>query len=356
MILTRAPLRLSLAGGGTDLEAYYGRHEGFVVSATIDKYFYVFLTRGPSDAVQISSSDYQRFARKRRGESSSEDPLSLAKAILEEFDVQGGISLFLSSEVPPGTGLGSSSTVAVALIKALAAFQGRVLSPAQMAELACTVEIGRLGAPIGKQDQYAAAFGGLNAMTFTREEIHVEPLRVQPGTREELERNLLLFFTGATRSSSGILTEQQAASRNDDGEAVTALHAIKQFALDSKRLLEHGLLQEFGGLLDLSWQQKRRLARGVSNPRIDELYETARRNGALGGKIAGAGGGGFLMLYCEPPSQTRVTDALEAHGLFRLDYRFESGGAMVLVDTDIGEWAMSKGLFGDGERWIPSVA
>lgn len=336
MILARAPLRISLAGGGTDLESYYGQHGGLVLSTSINKYFYVFLTPGRDDGVQISSSDFQMFTRRRRGESAAQDGLRLAKVILEDLGIEGGVSLFLASEVPPGTGLGSSSTVSVALIKALSAYQGRDLTPHQIADLACSIEIERLGAPIGRQDQYAAAFGGLNSIRFESTGTTVEPVHLPPSVRTELESNLLLFFTGATRSANTILAEQREASR--EGPAVTSLHAIKQLAVEARRLLEAGQLSDFGTLLDTSWQEKRRLAKGISNPRIDGLYELARSRGARGGKLAGAGGGGFLMLYCEPDAEGGVTQALEAEGLFRLDYRFENGGAMVLVNTDLGAW------------------
>ena len=339
MILTRAPLRIGLAGGGTDLEAYYGRHGGFVVSTTINKYFYVFLSPGPPDGVQISSSDYRTFSRRRRGEPPLWDgDLGLVKAVLHEFGIEGGISLFLTSEVPPGTGLGSSSAVAVALIKALAAYQGRTVSRDEVAQLACTIEIQRLGSPIGKQDQYAAAFGGLNGITFSAGGVGVEPLSIEPKVRAQLEDNLLLFFLGSTRSANSILAQQQQSSAADDSETVASLHELKAMAIETARLLAQGRLREFGCLMDASWQQKKRLAKGVSNSRIDELYELARAEGALGGKVTGAGGGGFMLLYCEPADQAHVAEVLERRGLFRLDYRFDGAGAMTLTNTEVRPW------------------
>jgi D-glycero-alpha-D-manno-heptose-7-phosphate kinase len=335
VLIARAPVRISLAGGGTDLPVYYRRHGGFVVSTSIDKYFYVFINVISSpDSVQISSSDYRVFDRHRTGEPPLWDgDLALVKAALHEFDISGGISLFLASEVPPGTGLGSSGAVAVALVKALATLGGLSLTPAEVAERACALELVKLRSPIGKQDQYAAALGGLNAIAFSRDGVAVEPLRLSAEVREQLERNLLLFFTGSTRSASAILRRQQQASSEDAGETIVALHAIKAAAEETARCLANGDLRGFAEILAESWEHKKRLAPGVSTCRVDELYDLARRRGALGGKLAGAGGGGFLMLYCEEPRQAAVTRALEAAGLYRMDYRFERGGAQVLMNA-----------------------
>jgi D-glycero-alpha-D-manno-heptose-7-phosphate kinase len=334
MLIARAPVRVSLAGGGTDLPAYYEPHGGFVVSTTINKYFYVFVSRSSPDGVQISSSDYRAFSRHLAGEPPLWDgDLGLVKAALHEFDVEVGVSLFLASEIPPGTGLGSSSAVAVALIKALSTLRGLTLSSLEIAARACVLELDRLRSPIGKQDQYAAACGGLNAMTFSRDAVAVEPLRIAAETREQLQRSLLLFFTGATRSANAILRRQQQASADPEGEAVAALHQIKQAALDTRRCLEKGDARGVGEILADSWEQKKRLASGISNPHIDEIYELARSRGAIGGKLAGAGGGGFLMLYCEDPYRGAVIEALEAAGLFHMVYRFEQGGTQVLMNA-----------------------
>jgi D-glycero-alpha-D-manno-heptose-7-phosphate kinase len=325
---------MSLAGGGTDLPTYYERHGGLVVSATLNKYFYVMVALGRPDSVQISSSDYRAFSRHRAGEQPLWDgDLGLVKAALHEFGIDRGISIFLASEVPPGTGLGSSSTVAVALVKTLATLQDITLEPGEVAELACTLELERLRSPIGKQDQYAAAFGGLNAITFDAARVTVEPMLLPADTRQRLERNLLLFFTGATRKSNAILDEQRRASADDTSDAVAALHAIKQAAAEIRHCLQHGDLRRFGEILAESWEQKKKLARGVSNPRIDELYDLALRYGASGGKLAGAGGGGFLMFYCDEPWQEAVTRALERAGLVRMDFALEHGGAQVLVNA-----------------------
>jgi D-glycero-alpha-D-manno-heptose-7-phosphate kinase len=336
MLIARAPVRISLGGGGTDLEAYYGRYGGCVVSTTIDKYFYVFLNVNQDEELVITSSDYRTFYRHDNNHVLAIDgDLALPKAVLNEFGVQKGVSVFLASEIPPGTGLGSSSTVAVATIKAIATACGLSLSRHQLADLACQIEIDKLSMPIGKQDQYAAAFGGLNFFTFTSEGVSVEPLRVDSETRRRLNQNLLLFFTGSSRDSAKILAEQKGSSEKDDPEVIVALHAVKEMALEVKACLECGDLSRFGELLDLNWRRKKRFASGITNPLIDECYSLALDSGAVGGKITGAGGGGFLMLYCEPEDQAAVTGALEARGLKRMDFRFETDGARVLLNAGL---------------------
>ena len=334
MLLARAPVRISLAGGGTDLPSYYERFGGMVVSAAIDKYFYVFLSPTGDDGVHISSSDFSAFSRW----SASDDPvwdgdLGLPRAVLHEFGIGGGFSIFLASEIPPGTGLGSSSTVAVALTKTISTFLGQRLSPCEIAEHAARIEIEKLGSPIGKHDQYASAFGGLNVFTFEPEGVQVERLRLRPDVRRDLESNLLLFYTGASRSANDVLREQQRATVNGSTDVVDSLHAIKGFAHETREALEEGQLDRFGMILHRSWEAKRRLASGVTNERIDEIYQCARERGALGGKITGAGGGGFLLLYCEPSREPQVRAAMEERELYPMKFRFDDGGAKVLLNS-----------------------
>lgn len=334
MLIARAPVRISLAGGGTDMPSYYREHEGLVVSTSIDRYFYVFVNLNGAESVQITSSDYQMFFRQRRGEPLQWDgDLSLPRAFLHEFGIDCGISLFLASEVPPGTGLGSSSTVSVALAKALSTLGSLNLSNTQLAELASYVEIDKMGMPIGRQDQYAAAFGGLNAIRFTAKGATVEPLNLPIEIEQALDKRLMLFFTGASRSAANILKVQDSATKHKDTDVVASLHSIKAMAERTIDLLQRGDLDAFGELLHESWQAKKRLARGITNPKIDAAYETAREHGAVGGKIAGAGGGGFLLLYCAEDHQEGVSAALEDLGLSRMDFHFERGGAVVLMDA-----------------------
>jgi D-glycero-alpha-D-manno-heptose-7-phosphate kinase len=207
------------------------------------------------------------------------------------------------------------------------------LSNTQLAELASYVEIEKLGMPIGRQDQYAAAFGGLNAIYFGADGVVVEPLNCGSAVEQALEHRIMLFYTGAARSAAGILKDQQEATAQQDEDVIDSLHQIKAMALRTVELLRAGDLDGFGALLDRSWQAKKRLARGVTTPRIDEWYAVAREYGARGGKITGAGGGGFLMLYCEESYQEAVTTALESRGLVRTDFHFERGGAVVLMDA-----------------------
>jgi D-glycero-alpha-D-manno-heptose-7-phosphate kinase len=336
VLIARAPVRISLTGGGTDLPAYYEKFGGVVISTTINKYFYVFLNVCEEDGLQISSSDYRTFYRHNSQEPLLWDgDLRLPRAILSHFGIQRGLSMFLASEIPPGTGLGSSSAVAVAIIKAISTALNRHLSRTDLAELACHIEIEKLGEPIGKQDQYAAAFGGLNWMEFGADGVHVEPLQLPQEVLRALERNLLLFFTGSSRSASQILRRQTESSQRQDPQVIEALHKVKAMAYEVRRAFESGDLQAFGELLHENWEQKKRFAKGVSNPVIDEAYELSLHAGAIGGKITGAGGGGFLMLYCEPEHQDAVTHALESKGLKRMDFRFEQMGARVLMNAGL---------------------
>jgi D-glycero-alpha-D-manno-heptose-7-phosphate kinase len=335
LLIARAPLRVSLAGGGTDLPAYYEPHGGAVLSTTIDKYFYVFLSPSDSDHVQVTSSDYRAFYRKRFDEPSPWDGvLNLPKAVIDHFGTRTGLSVFLASQAPPGTGLGSSSAVAVALIKAMSVLSGEKLSPHQIAELACHIEIDQLGMPIGKQDQYAAAFGGLNFFQFASDGVIAERIDPGPDVMADLDQRLMLFFTGMWHDSGEILKKQRS---NSQSAAVESLDQIKAIAKAMRNDLCRGDLSRVGERMHESWLAKRGLAAGITLPQIDRWYDLARSEGASGGKIAGAGGGGFLLLYCEPEYQERVTKLLGEEGLVQMDFSFESGGAMVIMNNLVGE-------------------
>ncbi|TAK29845.1 MAG: GHMP kinase [Chloroflexota bacterium] len=334
MLIARAPVRISLAGGGTDFPAYFEEHGGLVISTSINRYFYVIVNLNGQESVQITSSDYRTFYRHPAGKPIPWDgDLSLPKAVLHDFGIDRGISVFIASEIPPGTGLASSSAATVALVKALSTACGQHLTKAEVARLACRLEIDKLGAPIGWQDQFAAAFGGLNAIAFSRDGVRVEPLELAAETRTRLEKRLLLFFTHVSRNSATILTEQKAHSEQKVKPVVESLHALKAMALEVRQALESDDLDRVGVILHESWQQKKRLAQGISNARIDGAYETALANGAIGGKITGAGGGGFLLVYCREEHQSRVVESLESLGLRRMDFRFEASGAKVLTNA-----------------------
>jgi D-glycero-alpha-D-manno-heptose-7-phosphate kinase len=331
VLIARAPVRISFGGGGTDLPAYYEEHGGLVVSTTISYYTYTILTPGWSDGVQIISADYRAICQRPTCEDLIWDgDLTLPKAVTYYFKIRGGLTIFMASQVPPGTGLGSSSSAAVSMIKALAFWCGLDLGPAEVAELACHIEIGKMKMPIGKQDQYAAAFGGLNCIRFSRGGVAVEPLRISPETHAALDRGLMLFFTGTSRESSTILRRQEKASREGDERTMDRLDTIKALGLEIRKALEKGDLAAFGELLHQSWMNKREVTNGITNPFLDQCYQVARENGALGGKVTGAGGGGFMMLYCPQNQQAAVTEALTALGLQRRLFKLEKGGVQVM--------------------------
>ena len=327
-------MRISFGGGGTDLEAYYAKYGGLVISSAINKYFYAVITTDESDDLQVISADYRSlFRHSPYNDLFWDGDLALPKAILHHFGIRRGINLFVASEVPPGTGLGSSSAAAVTMVRAISTLVEQPLTKQQVAELASYIEIGKMGMPIGKQDQYASAFGGLNKITFSNEGVTVEPLHIDLDVRKTLERRLMLFFTGSSRESTSILKHQRKSTQDRDEVVLQALHNIKRVAVDVQSCLERGDLDEFARLLDYAWQEKRRLAPGLSTGFIDELYTLALEKGASAGKITGAGGGGFLMLYCHEEVQDNVTTALEERGLKRMNFHFDQQGATVLLNV-----------------------
>ncbi|MFL5587624.1 MAG: GHMP kinase [Ktedonobacteraceae bacterium] len=334
MLIARAPMRISFGGGGTDLEAYYARFGGLVISTAINKYFYAIITTDESGDLQVISADYRSlFRHSPYNDLFWNGDLALPKAILHHFGIRRGMNLFVASEVPPGTGLGSSSAAAVTLVRAISTLLEQPMTKPQVAELASSIEISKMGMPIGKQDQYASSFGGLNKITFTSESVSVEPVSMAPDIRQTLERRLMLFFTGSSRESTSILKHQQKSTQDQDEAVLKVLHHIKQVAVDVQACLKQGNLDEYARLLHYSWQEKRRLAPGLSTGFIDECYALALEHGAAGGKITGAGGGGFLMLYCHEQAQDAVTTALEEQGLKRMNFRFDQQGAKVLLNV-----------------------
>lgn len=334
MIVARAPARISFGGGGTDLAAYYERFGGLVVSTAIDCHCTVEVRPTGDRSIRLRSESVGVSQRWRPGERPTvEGRHRLGAAVIERFFNEAmartGADVVIRSKVPHGSGLGSSSTVAVALTTALAAFTGQRLTRSEIAEIACDIEINRLGMPIGRQDQYASAFGGLNVIEFERGGTRVTPLELPQSMLDELDSRVLLFSTGRTRQAADILRQQKRDTSSD--EAVQgSLHAIKDLAVQMVAALQAGELDAFGRLMDTSWQQKRRLSRSISSGEIDGMYRAARDAGALGGKISGAGGGGFLMLYCPPGSRGQVRKAMSASGLQELPFRFDQAGAVLL--------------------------
>jgi len=332
LLIARAPVRISFGGGGTDLPAYYVQFGGAVLNTAINRYIYTVISEGASSALQIISSDFRVFYRHDGGAlMDTEGELGLAKAVLHSFGGYEGLDIFLSSQVPPGTGLGSSGAVAVCMVTALSAWQGHPLNGTEAAELACDIGINKMGLASGKQDEYGSAVGGLKYIEFTRDSTTVTPVALPPAALELLQRRIMLFFTGKSRDSGAILRKQSAASLQQDPATLERMHRIKALGRDMLDAIQREDLDAFGDLLHQSWTQKRGVASDITNEAIDQAYDAARQNGALGGKITGAGGGGFLMLYCHEDCQDAVTRALHALNLKRMDFKFDFDGPQVLL-------------------------
>jgi D-glycero-alpha-D-manno-heptose-7-phosphate kinase len=325
MIIARSPLRITLGGGGTDLPSYYRGHEGFLVAAAIDKYVYVTVTRPFTPGIYLKYSALERVASVEH----IRHPILREALALQELRTPQ-IEITTLADIPAGTGLGSSGSFTTALLKALHAHRRKLIQPQELAELACHLEIDRLREPIGKQDQYIAAFGGLTCFTFHKDDrVTAEPLLVSMDTMFDLEDNLLLFFTGFSRSAAGILQDQQVRSQASEEEMLRNLHYVKELGLRSRAALESGDLVRFGELMHEHWEHKKRRSGGMSNQQIDEWYELGRRNGAVGGKLVGAGGGGFLMFLAGDRGRLRRTMANA--GLEEVRFRFDFEGTKVVL-------------------------
>ena len=327
MIITRTPFRLTLGGGGTDLPSFYTRHGGFIVAAGIDKYMYLHVnTPIIEDFVRV------QYSRTEIVSHANEVQHALAREALRSFGIDTGIEIVSIADIPAGTGLGSSSSYLVGLLNAMHHLVRSPVCPQELAEEACHIELDLLHKPIGKQDQYMAAFGGLTTIEVAKEgQVRVSPLPISLDVVNALEGNLLLFYTGHARNAVGILARQDEASRNGDHQVLGSLTVIKDLGLEIAAALQRGDLRRFGELLDVHWQAKKQLSGQVSNPQIDTWYELGKRNGAIGGKICGAGGGGFLMLYCDH-DQARLREVMRAAGLRELNFRFEFEGSKVVFD------------------------
>ena len=325
MIIARSPLRITLGGGGTDLPSYYRKYGGFLTAAAIDKYVYVTIMRPFTEGIFLKYSRLERCATIDE----VEHPIIRECLRLVGFRTPQ-IEITTLADIPAGTGLGSSGSFTTALLKALFLHRRRLLLQQELAELACEIEINRLGRPIGKQDQYIAAYGGLTCFEFHPDDtVTATPLRVSPETLFDLEDHLLLFFTGFERGAAEVLHDQQRRTEADDPEMVENLHYIKELGLRSKAALEAGDTTAFGELMHEHWQYKRRRSSGMSNACIDEWYETGRRSGAIGGKLVGAGGGGFLLFYAR--DRNRLREAMGRCGLEEVRFRFDFEGAKILL-------------------------
>jgi len=325
MIIARSPLRITLGGGGTDLSSYYSEHEGFLVAAAINKYVYVTINRPFKEGIFLKYSSLEQVEHVQ----DVVHPI-IREALLMQDLKTPQIEITTLADIPAGTGLGSSGSFTTALLKALYTHRKQHIHQEELAELACHIEIDRLGEPIGKQDQYIAAYGGLTCFTFHKDgKVTAEPLKVPVDTIFQLEDNLLLFFTGYSRSASGILKDQHTRSQHNDADMLKNLHYVKELGYRSKTALEAGDFNLFGELMHEHWEHKKRRSNGMSNPQIDEWYQAGIENGAIGGKLVGAGGGGFLMFCASDPHKLRHT--MHQLGLEEVRFGFDYEGSKVIM-------------------------
>lgn len=327
MIITRSPLRITLGGGGTDLPSYYQAHEGFLLSAAIDKYVYVTVTRPFTQGIYLKYSEIEHV----NAVDDIKHPIFReALKLLNLKTPQIEIATF--ADIPAGTGLGSSGSFTTALLKSLYTHRKYHIHPKELAELACHIEIDKLGEPIGKQDQYIAAIGGITCFTFHKDnQVSAAPLSISMETMFDLEDNLLLFFTGFSRSASALLKEQHVRSTEHDERMLQNLHYVKKLGFLCKEALEKGETAQFGELMHEHWQHKKQRSAHMSNPTIDEWYDIGVKNGAIGGKLVGAGGGGFLMFLAHNKIQLR--QAMKAVGLEEVRFRFDFEGSKVILSS-----------------------
>jgi len=324
MIIGRSPLRITLGGGGTDLPSYYRQHGGFLISAAIDQYVYTTIHNTPIDEILIRYSQIERVKK-------IEDihhPI-IRTALQLTGITKSNIEITSMADLPSGTGLGSSGSFTTCLLKVLYKFNKDFISPQQLAELACHIEIDLLKEPIGKQDQYIAACGGLTVFNFNKDDtVNIRSLDISSDTINQLEDNLMMVSTGFYRAASKVLKEQDDKSKLDDSDMINNLHYVKELGYRSLDALESGELSRFGLLMDEHWQHKKKRSSSMSNPDIDNWYDIAKNNGAIGGKLIGAGGGGFLLFYTE--NKSKLKKALNKVGLNEVPIKFDYEGTKIL--------------------------
>lgn len=325
MIITRSPLRITLGGGGTDLPSYYRQFGGFVIAAAIDKYVYVTVIRPFTPGIFLKYSKLEHVDQVEQVEH------PMIREAIRTLDFRTPqLEITTLADIPAGTGLGSSGSFSTALLKALYAHRRRLLHPSELAQIACDIEIDRLAEPVGKQDQYIAAYGGITCFDFHPDDsVDAAPLKIGMDTVFDLEDNLLLFFTGFERRAGSILEDQHARTLQADTAILDNLHHVKALGLRSQEVLQAGRTAEFGEILHEHWLHKKKRSEAMSNPRIDEWYELGLGNGAIGGKLVGAGGGGFLLFYAE--DRNRLRHAMARAGLEEVRFRFDFEGTKVLI-------------------------
>ena len=328
MIISRSPLRVSLGGGGTDLPFYYQKHGGFLIAGAIDKYIYIAANKRFHKSIRLS------YSKTEIVDKVSEIEHPLFREALKLLVIPDTIEVVSIADIPSGNGLGSSGAFIVCLLNALHAYKREYVPLYQLAEEACKIEMEILGEPVGKQDQYASAVGGITAYTFNKDgSVELQPINFTNRSLAELENNIMLFYLNKQRSASEVLSDQKKKSEDKQYDEAfwQSMHRIKEMGQEIKVSFETGKVDVFGSLLDEHWQNKKRLSSKMSDPFIDECYDTARKNGALGGKVIGAGGGGFLMVYANN-GQKQLTEKLEKLGLRRELFRFDFEGAKIIAN------------------------
>ena len=325
MIITRSPLRISLGGGGTDLPSYYRQYGGFLIAAAINKYVYITIHQTFFSELII------KYSKMERVQAVDEVQHPIIREALKIVGItEANLEITSMADIPDGTGLGSSGSFTTALLKGLHAYRKNLVPAYDLAAQACEIEIDRLQEPVGKQDQYIAAYGGITCFQFQPDErVIAHPLRLSTKTLHDLEDNLMLFFTGVYRSASSVLREQNDRTKKKDDCMLENLHFVRELGLKSQQCLEAGKLREFAELMNVHWDYKKKRSHGMSNGCIDQWYVLARQNGALGGKLIGAGGGGFLMFYTE--DKTRLRHAMTNAGMREVRFQFDFEGTKVVV-------------------------
>jgi D-glycero-alpha-D-manno-heptose-7-phosphate kinase len=324
MIITQTPLRISLGGGGTDLQSYYSQSNGLVVSAAINKYIFIAINR------TFTEDYFLKYSALERVKHIHEIEHPIVREALSRHVIGPGIELVSLADIPAGTGLGSSGTFTVGLLRAIYAYKREAITHGALAEEACHIEIDQLGRPVGKQDQYIAAFGGITCFEFRPDgEVQVVPLAISNDTLHKLEEHLVMFFTGYSRGADQVLEEQKTRSEAGDKEMLANLDYVKSLGVLSKEAIEAGDLDTFAELMNQHWNHKKRRSESMSNPRIDYLYKVALENGAVGGKLVGAGAGGFLLFYANDTQLLRA--AMAAERLSEVRFQFDHDGSTVLA-------------------------
>lgn len=331
MIVGMTPVRISFAGGGTDMPEYYEKYGGAVISTNIDQFTYLIVNPTHDNSFQAFSSDFSSHHQK-----SSYDSLEtvhgteIAVSVVKHFKYKIGGDFLICSDVPPGSGLGASSTLAVNCVKTISTLKNQKLSKEKIAETAFHIERDVLKHPIGKQDDYIASFGGFNYIEFSKNKTKVKPIKLTKSSMKELEQNLLLFYMGVTRNSSVILSKQLEHTKKNNKNTITSLHNVQDLTEEVYSSLKQSNIRNLGELLHKGWEAKKKFAKGITNNHIDKIYDSALKSGAIGGKLTGAGGGGHMLLYCEKPHQKKIIQKLKKFGLRHVPFHFHSAGPKVL--------------------------